>query len=114
MKAALPSTAVGKDFPYDGRIVGWTPSKTGARLNLGGYFGITLGWYEGIEVNLLGAVAGVDIRRPGAEAAGSWTSWASHCIHRPHRSRAISLELNQAQPFARSCVAARRPLRSAP
>jgi hypothetical protein len=64
MKAALPSTAIGKDFPYDGRIVGWTASRTGVRLNLGGYFGITLGWYEGIEFNLLGAVAGVDIRRP--------------------------------------------------
>jgi hypothetical protein len=64
MKAALPATAVGKDFPYDGRWIGWSPSRTGVRLNLGGYLGITLGWYEGIELNLLGAVVGVDIRRP--------------------------------------------------
>jgi hypothetical protein len=64
MKAALPSTAVGKDFPYDGRWIGWSPSRTGVRLNLGGYFGITVGWYEGVELNLLGAVAGIDIRRP--------------------------------------------------
>jgi hypothetical protein len=64
MKAALPSTAIGKDFPYDGRWVGWSPSRTGVRLNLGGYLGLTIGWYEGIELNVLGLVAGLDIRRP--------------------------------------------------
>ncbi len=63
MKTSLPPTAIGKDFPYDGRCFGLTPSKTGIRLNLGGYFGLTLGWYEGLELNLLGAVAGLDVRR---------------------------------------------------
>jgi hypothetical protein len=70
MKAALPSTAIGKDFPYDGRWLGWAPSRTGVRLNLGGYFGITVGWYEGIELNLLGLVAGLDIRRPALKLPG--------------------------------------------
>jgi len=70
MKAALPSTAVGKDFPYDGQWVGWAPSRTGVRLNLAGYFGITVGWYEGIELNLLGLVAGVDVRRPALKVPG--------------------------------------------
>jgi len=70
MKAALPSTAVGKDFPYDGRWAGWAPSRTGVRLNLGGYLGITVGWYEGIELNLLGAVAGLDIRRAALKLPG--------------------------------------------
>jgi hypothetical protein len=70
MKAALPATAVGKDFPYDGRWAGWSPSRTGVRLNLGGYFGITVGWYEGIELNLLGLVAGLDIRRPALKLPG--------------------------------------------
>ena len=65
MRASLPPTAIGKDFPYDGRWFGRTPSGTGLRLNLGGYVGLTLGWVEGIEVNLLGAVAGLDLRRPG-------------------------------------------------
>jgi hypothetical protein len=64
MNAALPATAIGKDFPYDGRWLGWSPSRTGVRLNLGGYLGLTIGWYEGIELNLLGLVAGLDIRRP--------------------------------------------------
>jgi hypothetical protein len=29
-----------------------------------------LGWYEGLELNLLGAVAGLDIRRPALKLAG--------------------------------------------
>ncbi|HEY3731033.1 MAG TPA: DUF3750 domain-containing protein [Steroidobacteraceae bacterium] len=70
MKAALPPTAVGKDFPYDGHWLGWTPSKTGVRLNLGGYLGVTVGWYEGIELNVIGAVAGLDIRRPALKFPG--------------------------------------------
>ena len=65
MRASLPSTAIGKDFPYDGRMVGLTPSGTGFRVNVGGYLGLTAGWVEGIEVNILGAVAGLDVRRPG-------------------------------------------------
>ena len=70
MKSSLPATAVGKDFPYDGRWLGLTPSRTGVRLNLGGYFGIAVGWYEGIELNILGAVAGVDLRRPALKLPG--------------------------------------------
>ena len=70
MRANLPATAIGKDFPYDGRWIGPTPSGTGIRLNLGGYFGVTLGWVEGLEVNILGAVAGVDIRRPALKLPG--------------------------------------------
>ncbi|MGH1591409.1 DUF3750 domain-containing protein [Methylobacterium phyllosphaerae] len=64
IRASLPTTAIGKDFPYDGRWLGPTPSRTGIRINLGGYAGLTLGWVEGIEVNLLGGVAGIDLRRP--------------------------------------------------
>jgi hypothetical protein len=61
----LPTTAIGKDFPYGGRWIGWTPSRTGIRVNLAGYAGLTIGWVEGLEVNLLGGVAGIDLRRPG-------------------------------------------------
>lgn len=70
MRASLPATAIGKDFPYDGRWIGLTPSGTGFRLNLGGYLGLTAGWVEGFEVNLLGAVAGIDLRRPGLKLPG--------------------------------------------
>ena len=70
MRASLPATAIGKDFPYDGRWAGLTPSGTGVRVNLGGYLGVTLGWVEGFEINLLGAVAGLDLRRPALKLPG--------------------------------------------
>jgi len=36
----------------------------GIRVNLGGYLGLSIGWVEGLEINVLGAVAGIDMRRP--------------------------------------------------
>ncbi|QCK85239.1 DUF3750 domain-containing protein [Phreatobacter aquaticus] len=66
----LPTTAIGKDYPYDGRWLAVTPSGTGLRLNLGGYGGFSVGWVEGIEVNLFGAVAGVEFRRPAINLPG--------------------------------------------
>lgn len=70
MTASLPPTAIGKDFPYDGRWLALTPSRTGLRLNAGGYCGVTLGWHEGLELNLLGAVVGLDVRRPALKLPG--------------------------------------------
>jgi len=67
---SLPPTAIGKDFPYDGRWIGLTPSRTGVFATLGGYAGLTLGWVEGLEINLFGAVAGLDIRRPAIKLPG--------------------------------------------
>lgn len=70
LKATLPPTAIGKDFPYDGDMFGLTPSRTGIRATLAGYLGLTIGWVEGIEVNLLGAVFGIDLRRPAVKLPG--------------------------------------------
>lgn len=70
LEAKLPTTAIGKDFPFDGRWIALTPSKTGLRLTLGGYGGITIGWFEGFEVNVLGAVAGFELRRPAINLPG--------------------------------------------
>ncbi len=67
---ALPPTAIGKDYPYDGLWLRRTPSGTGLRLTLGGYGGVTLGWAEGVEVNILGAIAGFDLRRPALKLPG--------------------------------------------
>lgn len=67
---ALPPTAIGKDFPYDGRWIAWTPSGTGFRISLGGYAGVTLAWVEGLEINILGAVVGIDFREPGLKLPG--------------------------------------------
>lgn len=70
LDAKLPTTAVGKDYPYDGRWIALTPSKTGLRFTLAGYGGMTVGWFEGIEINVLGAVAGVEFRRPALNLPG--------------------------------------------
>jgi hypothetical protein len=70
LQVTLPPTAIGKDFPYDGDMLRLTASRTGLRLTLGGYLGLTVGWVEGIEVNFLGAVFGIDLRRPAIKLPG--------------------------------------------
>ena len=70
LQAALPSIAIGKDFPADGRWIALTPSHTGLRLTLGGYAGVTIGWVEGFELNLFGGVLGCDFRRPAIKLPG--------------------------------------------
>ena len=67
---SLPPTAIGKDYPYDGRWLRVVPSGTGIRLTLGGYAGATLAWVEGIELNFLGGVMGFDLRRPAVKLPG--------------------------------------------
>jgi hypothetical protein len=70
LQISLPPTAIGKDYPWSGDAFGWTPSGTGLRATLGGYLGLTVGWIEGVEVNFLGAVFGIDIRRPALKLPG--------------------------------------------
>src|SRR5471032_3037494 len=64
LRVALPPNAVGRDY-RGGFYAGLTDSGTGAELNLWGVADIKAGWVEGIEVNLLGLVAGIDLRYPG-------------------------------------------------
>jgi len=70
LKAVLPPTAIGKDYPYEGDWIGLTPSRTGVYASLGGYLGFTIGWVEGFEINFFGAVLGFDIRRPALKFPG--------------------------------------------
>ncbi len=70
LKAVLPPTAIGKDYPYEGEWLGITPSRTGIYASLGGYLGLTVGWVEGIELNFFGAVLGIDVRRPALKLPG--------------------------------------------
>lgn len=66
---ALPPNAVGRDF-RNGFYAGLTDSRTGVELNLAGYAGVKLGWVEGVEVNLLGLVVGLDLRHPAIKLPG--------------------------------------------
>lgn len=67
---ALPPTAIGKDWRVAGGMAGLTPSGTGFQVSLGGLLGITVGWVEGVEVNVLGLVAGIDLRYPAIKLPG--------------------------------------------
>jgi len=67
---ALPPEAIGKDFRADGTLFGLTGSGTGVEASLWGLLGLKLGWVEGLEVNLLSLVAGLDIRRPAVKLPG--------------------------------------------
>ena len=68
--AALPPTAIGKDWHPTNEILALTPSRTGIQLSLAGFLGVSIGWIEGIEVNFLGLVAGLDLRRPALKLPG--------------------------------------------
>ena len=65
----LPPNAVGKDFrnyPY----LGLSDSGTGVEASLWGLLGIKVGWVEGVELNFLGLVAGIDLRHPALKLPG--------------------------------------------
>jgi hypothetical protein len=66
---ALPPNAVGRDY-RSGLYAGLTDSRTGIEINLGGFASLKIGWVEGLELNLLGLVAGLDLRRPGVKLPG--------------------------------------------
>jgi len=67
---ALLPTAVGKDFRPAWLFAGRPPGGLGLQVSLGGALGLTLGWVEGLEVNVLGLVAGLDLRRPAVKLPG--------------------------------------------
>ncbi len=63
LAVAMPSEAVGRDF-RGGTFVGPTGSHTGVEFSIYGLLGVKLGWVEGIEVDFMGLVAGLDLRHP--------------------------------------------------
>jgi hypothetical protein len=67
---ALPSNAIGKDYLPVGQMFARMPSGTGFQFSLGGVFGIAAGLDEGVELNVLGLVTGLDVRHPGVKIPG--------------------------------------------
>lgn len=59
LDAELPPTAIGKDYLGNGWYAR-TPSDTGYQVSLGGLLGITVALEEGLELNLLGLILGID------------------------------------------------------
>ena len=70
LRLSMPSTAIGKDYVSLREIVGPSPSHTGIAVSLYGLAGVMAAWDEGIEVNVLGLVAGVDLRHPALKVPG--------------------------------------------
>ena len=60
----LPPTAIGKDFRGLDDAIGRAPSGGGVQLSLFGVAGMILAPEEGVELNLLGLSAGIDLARP--------------------------------------------------
>jgi hypothetical protein len=56
----MPPTAVGKDYLSAGGLLARTPSGSGFQVSVLGVLGLALGRAEGLELNLLGLVIGVD------------------------------------------------------
>lgn len=69
LQTTLPANAIGRDYRPD-PYVGFTDSGTGVEASLWGLLGVKAGWVEGLEVNMLGLVAGLDIRQPAIKLPG--------------------------------------------
>lgn len=64
LEVAMPPEAVGRDWRADGASFGLTSSHTGVEMSIYGLIGAKLGWVEGVEVDFMGLVAGLDLRHP--------------------------------------------------
>lgn len=63
LRLSLPSIAIGKDY-LGVSPVALAPSGTGAQLSLFGVAGALVALNEGVEVNVLGLVFGIDVKAP--------------------------------------------------
>jgi hypothetical protein len=70
LRLAMPATAVGKDYlPLSGALAR-VPSGTGYQLSLFGLLGGLAGVEEGLELNVLGLVVGLDFKPPALKLPG--------------------------------------------
>ena len=69
LRLDMPPTAIGKDY-IPGNVVAAAPSRTGYQFSLFGLLGLMVALEEGVEVNLLGLTAGVDLLRPALKLPG--------------------------------------------
>ena len=60
----LPPIAIGKDFLGYNKFFAKAESKKGYQFSLFGLFGLTVGKGEGLEIDILGLVFGIDFLRP--------------------------------------------------
>ncbi len=66
----LPATAIGKDWRPINEVVGLSASGTGLQTSLWGLLGMSVGWEEGLELNLLGLSYEIDLFDLAVELPG--------------------------------------------
>ena len=66
----LPVIAIGKDYLERGRLFAAAPGGRGFQISLFGLAGVMIGVEEGIELNLLGLVFGIDPLGPAIKLPG--------------------------------------------
>jgi len=65
LKLDLPANAIGKDYRPISRPLGLSPSGSGWQISLLGLLGLSVGFEEGVEMNILGLNFGLDFNSPG-------------------------------------------------
>ena len=68
--AELPAIAIGKDYLEGGRFFAAAPGGRGFQFSLFGLVGVLAGAEEGIEINVLGLVFGIDPLAPAIKLPG--------------------------------------------
>jgi len=66
----LPPTAIGKDYLPPGDFAALTTGGSGVQVSVVGVLGLSLGMREGVELNLLGLVLGLDLAHPALKLPG--------------------------------------------
>jgi uncharacterized protein DUF3750 len=70
LRLDLPANAIGKDYLPIASPIARAPSGTGVQISLLGLLGLLVAADEGIEINLLGLSAGIDLLRPALRVPG--------------------------------------------
>ncbi|OLP62562.1 hypothetical protein BJF93_01850 [Xaviernesmea oryzae] len=65
LHAVLPPHAVGRDYLPEGRFFAVDADGRDVHATLYGLIGLSAGWRSGLELHILGLVAGLDLRHPG-------------------------------------------------
>ncbi len=65
LRLDLPANAIGKDYRPISRPLGLSASGSGLQVSLVGLLGLSIGFEEGLELNILGLNFGLDLNSPG-------------------------------------------------
>ncbi len=70
LRLDLPANAIGKDYLPMTSPIARAPSGTGVQVSLLGLLGVIIAAEEGLEIDVLGLSAGIDIARPALRLPG--------------------------------------------